>query len=162
MDPPDERAALARRAAGLVDDLSPAVADFTRFSVGKLKLLPALDDFNRCQYEVVLPTGEQIIQDGNLSTGLQNYQEFWQMMVGLSGSPRTSTETATTSASRQAAGNTVATGPVGRAGPLHANATAAPLGTRPARTPKAPYRPNSDCHRNQPADLNAARIGGGP
>ena len=80
---------------GLVDDLSPAVGDFTRFSAGQLKLLPALDDFNRCQYEVVLPTGEQIIEDGNLSTGLQNYQEFWQMMVRLSGSPRTSTEAAT-------------------------------------------------------------------
>ena len=70
---------------GLVDELSPAVDDLARFINGQLELLPAIDLFNRCMYEVVLPTGEQVIEDGNLSTGIENYKEFWQDMVGLAG-----------------------------------------------------------------------------
>jgi phospholipid/cholesterol/gamma-HCH transport system substrate-binding protein len=148
---------------GLVDDLSPAVDDFARFSAGQLELLPELDDFNRCQYEVVLPTGEQTIEDGQLSTGIENYKEFWQMMVGLAGESQNFDGNGSyVRFQAGGGGNRIATGPVGRGGPLHANATAAPLGTRPARTPKPPYRQNFACHRNQPADLNAARIGGGP
>ncbi|HLM09471.1 MAG TPA: MlaD family protein [Thermoleophilaceae bacterium] len=148
---------------GLVDDLSPAVDDFTRFSVGQLRLLPEIDDFNRCQYEVVLPTGEQTIDDAHLSTGLQNYKEFWQVMVGLAGESQNFDGNGNyTRFQAGGGGSRVATGPVGRGGPLYANATAPPLGTRPTRTPKAPYRPGFKCHRGQPADLNAARIGGGP
>ena len=148
---------------GLVADLSPAVGDFATFTGGQLELLPVLDDFNRCQYEVVLPTGEQTIEDGQLSTGLQSYKEFWQMMVGLTGESQNFDGNGNyVRFQAGGGGNTVATGPVGRGGPLHANATAPPLGTRPARTPKAPYRPNFECHRNPPADLNSAEIGGGP
>ena len=40
---------------GLVDDLQPAVADFAEFTDGQLDFLPVLDDFNRCQLEMVLP-----------------------------------------------------------------------------------------------------------
>jgi phospholipid/cholesterol/gamma-HCH transport system substrate-binding protein len=45
---------------------------------------------------------------------------------------------------------------------LFGSATAPPLGTRPARGPKPPYRPNAQCRRQQAPDLNAARIGSGP
>ena len=44
-----------------------------------------LDAFNRCQYDVVLPSGEQVIQDGSLTTGIQNYKEFFQSLAGLVG-----------------------------------------------------------------------------
>ena len=33
----------------------------------------------------MLPTGEQRIQDGNLTTGLRNYEEFFQTLVSLTG-----------------------------------------------------------------------------
>ena len=33
----------------------------------------------------ILPTGDIVINEGNLSTGTPNYKEFWQTMVGLSG-----------------------------------------------------------------------------
>jgi phospholipid/cholesterol/gamma-HCH transport system substrate-binding protein len=148
---------------GLVDDLSPAVEGFARFSNGQLELLPAIDLFNRCQLEVVLPTGEQVIEDGSLSTGIENYKEFWQVMVGLAGESQNFDGNGTYTRFQAGGGGfPIATGPVGQGGPLFANATAAPLGTRPARSPKAPYRPKFACHRNAPADLNAARIGGGP
>jgi hypothetical protein len=46
--------------------------------------------------------------------------------------------------------------------PLHGTASAPPLGTRPARGPKPPYRPNEPCHRQPAPNLSSARIGGGP
>src|SRR5215204_6912632 len=70
---------------GLVDDLQPAVSHFAEFTDGQLDLLPVLDDFNRCQLETVLPTQEQRIDDGALSTGLRNYEEFFQATVSLAG-----------------------------------------------------------------------------
>ena len=70
---------------GLVNDLQPAVRDFAEFTDGQVDLLPVLDRFNRCQLQVILPTGEARIEDGSLSTGLRNYQEFFQSMVGLTG-----------------------------------------------------------------------------
>ncbi len=148
---------------GLVDDLRPAVADLARFSSGQLTLVPKLDAFNRCQHDVVLPTGEQTIEDGNLSTGLQSYKEFWQTMVGLAGeSQNFDGNGAYTRFQPGGGGSPIATGPVGRGGPLYANATAPPLGTRPARTPKPAYKPKLACYKGRAANLNAARTGGGP
>jgi hypothetical protein len=45
---------------------------------------------------------------------------------------------------------------------LFGSAAAPPLGTRPARGPKPPYKPNELCYRQTPPDLNAAPIGAGP
>ena len=44
---------------GLVADLQPAVSDFAEFVNGQIDLLPVIDVFNRCQSDVVLPSGEQ-------------------------------------------------------------------------------------------------------
>ena len=70
---------------GLVDDLQPAIDDFAKFVNGQIELLPVFDLFNRCQSQVVLPSGNTVIQDGALSTGLKNYQEFLQAVQGLVG-----------------------------------------------------------------------------
>jgi phospholipid/cholesterol/gamma-HCH transport system substrate-binding protein len=148
---------------GLVDDLRPAVDDFAQFVNGQVRLLPVFDDFNRCQYRVVLPSGETVIEDGALSTGLQNYQEFIQALVGLVGAGQNFTGNGTYTRFQPGGGAyPVQTGAVGRLGPRYGNATAPPLGTRPARTPKPPYRREAKCRLQPVADLNAARIGPGP
>jgi phospholipid/cholesterol/gamma-HCH transport system substrate-binding protein len=56
----------------------------------------------------------------------------------------------------------VQTPSVGPGGPLHSNASEQPLGTRPAKGPKPPYKPNVKCHTNPVPDLSDAAIGGGP
>jgi ABC-type transporter Mla subunit MlaD len=147
---------------GLVDDLQPAVGDFARFTDGQLDLLPVLDDFNRCQYEVILPTQEQRIDDGALSTGLRAYEEFFQTMVSLAGESQNFDGNG--SYVRVGAGGSypVQTPPVGPGGPLHSSASEQPLGTRPAKLPKPPYRPNVKCHTQPVPDLSDAPIGGGP
>jgi phospholipid/cholesterol/gamma-HCH transport system substrate-binding protein len=149
---------------GLVDELQPAVADFAEFTDGQVDLLPVLDRFNRCQLQVILPTGEARIDDGALSTGLKNYQEFFQTMVGLAGESGNFDGNGSYTRFQSAGGGyTVKTPPLGsfREG-LFGSAQAPPLGTRPARGPKPPYKPTAPCHRQTPPDLNAARIGAGP
>jgi phospholipid/cholesterol/gamma-HCH transport system substrate-binding protein len=148
---------------GLVNDLQPAVDDFAEFTDGQVDLLPVLDRFNRCQLEVVLPTQETRIDDGALSTGLRNYEEFFQAMVGLTGESQGFDGNGSYTRFQSAGGGyRVQTPPVGSQGILYGGAAAAPLGTRPARGPKPPYRPNAQCHKQRVPDLNAARIGAGP
>ena len=149
---------------GLVEELQPAVEDFAEFTDGQVDLLPVLDLFNRCQLQVILPTGDVRIDDGALSTGLKNYQEFFQTMVGLAGESSNFDGNGSYTRFQSAGGGyRVQTPPVGnfREG-LFGSAAAPPLGTRPARGTKAPYRPNEPCHRQTPPDLNAAQIGAGP
>jgi hypothetical protein len=148
---------------GLVNDLQPAVDDFAEFTDGQVDLLPVLDRFNRCQLEVVLPTQETRIDDGALSTDLRNYEEFFQAMVGLTGESQGFDGNGSYTRFQSAGGGyRVQTPPVGSQGILYGGAPAAPLGTRPARGPKPPYRPNVQCHKQRAPDLNAARIGAGP
>jgi ABC-type transporter Mla subunit MlaD len=148
---------------GLLDDLQPAVRDFAEFTDGQLDFLPVLDDFNRCQLETILPTQEQRIDDGPLSTGLRNYEEFFQTMVSLAGESQNFDGNGTY-ARIQGGGGPVAvqTPPVGGGGPLHSSATEQPLGTRPAKAPKPPYKPNVKCHTQPVPNLSDATIGGGP
>jgi phospholipid/cholesterol/gamma-HCH transport system substrate-binding protein len=149
---------------GLVDELQPAIDDFAEFTDGQVDFLPVLDRFNRCQLQVILPTGETRLDDGALSTGLMNYQEFFQTMVGLSGESGNFDGNGSYTRFQSAGGgyrvNTPPVGPFPEG--LLGSAARPPLGTRPARGPKAPYRPDAPCHRQAPPDLNAAEIGAGP
>ena len=147
---------------GLVDELRPAVSDFAAFVDGQIDLLPQLNLFNRCQLEVVLPTQEQRIEDGNLSTGLRNYEEFFQTLVSLAGESQNFDGNGSYVRFQAGGGGYQIQTPTVGASPLFANATEPPLGTRPAKGPKPPYKPNFDCHRNAVPDLNAAKIGAGP
>ena len=148
---------------GLVEDLQPAVSDFAQFTEGQLDLLPVLDDFNRCQLEVILPTQEQRIDDGALSTGLRNYEEFFQSMVSLAGESQNFDGNGTYVRIQAGGGQfPVQTPPVGPGGVLHSTASEQPLGTRPGKGPKPPYKPGVKCHTNPVPDLSDASIGGGP
>jgi ABC-type transporter Mla subunit MlaD len=148
---------------GLLDDLKPAVSDFAAFTDGQLDFLPVLDDFNRCQLETILPTQEQRIDDGPLSTGLRNYEEFFQTMVSLAGESQNFDGNGSY-VRIQAGGGPfpVQTPSVGPGGPLHSAATEQPLGTRPAKGPKPPYKPEVKCHTQPVPDLSDAAIGSGP
>jgi ABC-type transporter Mla subunit MlaD len=149
---------------GLVDELQPAVKDLAEFVDGQVDFLPVLDKFNRCQLKVILPIGDTRIDDGALSTGIRNYQEFFQTMVGLSGeSGNFDGNGSYTRVQSAGGGYKVKSPPVGvfREG-LFGSATLPPLGTRPARGAKPPFKPNAPCYKQTPPDLNAAKIGAGP
>jgi phospholipid/cholesterol/gamma-HCH transport system substrate-binding protein len=148
---------------GLVRDLAPATRDLAIASDGTIDLLPRTDAFNRCLLEVVIPTGDVVIDDGPLTTGVSTYREFWQALVGLSGESQNFDGNGSYVRLQPGGGAYRVQGGPGTQGPLFGNATRPPLGTRPAfpgRRP--PYRRDFACHRNTPPDLNSARTGAGP
>src|SRR6185295_8213971 len=104
------------------------------------------------------------IDEGALSTGLKNYQEFFQTMVGLSGESGNFDGNGSYTRFQSAGGGyKVQTPPVGRfVEGLFGSAQVPPLGTRPARGPKAAYKPDAPCYKQTPPDLTAAKIGAGP
>jgi phospholipid/cholesterol/gamma-HCH transport system substrate-binding protein len=149
---------------GLVGDLQPAVDDLAQTTDAAVRLLPELDRLDRCFIEVILPTGDKVIQDGPLTTGIENYKEFFQTLVGLSGESQNFDGNGSYTRFQPGGGSqTVSTGSLPGTGPLFGNAIAAPLGTKPAfprRRP--PYRRDVACHRNRLPNLDAARVGAGP
>jgi phospholipid/cholesterol/gamma-HCH transport system substrate-binding protein len=149
---------------GLVEELQPAVSEFAQFTKGQFQLLPEIDLFNRCQLNVILPTGDARIDDGAFSTGLRNYQEFFQTTVGLAGESQNFDGNGSYTRFMSGGGAfPVQTQQVQQQGsPLFGSATSPPVGTRPARSGKPPYKPNAPCYKQKPPDLNAAQIGPGP
>jgi phospholipid/cholesterol/gamma-HCH transport system substrate-binding protein len=149
---------------GLVNDLQPAVDDLARFTDGTIQMLPQVDLIDRCALNNLLPVGDEVIQDGPFTTGIENYKEFFQSLVGLSGESQNFDGNGSYTRFQPGGGSqTVSTGQLPGIGSLFGNATAAPLGTRPAfprRRP--PYRSDVACHRNARPNLNSAAIGAGP
>ena len=146
---------------GLVADLQPAVSDFAEFTDGQVKLLPILDEFNKCQDHTVLASGEQTIQDGGLTTGIANYKEFFQSLEGLVGAGQNFTGNGVYTRFQPGGGAfpaALGSGTSQRFGSF----TAQSLGTRPARGTKPPYKPNAKCSTQPVPDLNSAKIGPGP
>jgi ABC-type transporter Mla subunit MlaD len=67
---------------GLLEQLAPATGDLAKLTHAELQFLPQIDAFDRCITGVFLPTGNIVVGDGALSSGVPNYQEFWHAIVG--------------------------------------------------------------------------------
>jgi ABC-type transporter Mla subunit MlaD len=148
---------------GLIQELSPATADLARLTDRTLKLLPQADLVAKCATNVILPTGDIKIDDGPLTSGAENYKEFWYTMVGLAGEGQNFDGNGMYVRFQPGGGDqTISTGKVGplTGDTLFANAVAAPLGTRPAFTGKrSPYKPDVPCYTQKIPDLNGAATG---
>jgi phospholipid/cholesterol/gamma-HCH transport system substrate-binding protein len=141
---------------GLAAELSPATADLAKLTNEALKLLPQTDLASKCARDVLLPTGDIVIED-EFTTGVENYKEFFYTLVGLSGEGqnfdgngmyvRFQTGGGAESLSLgSASANT---------GELFGNAVAVPLGNRPFYPgQRPPYRPTVACHTQNRPNLN--------
>jgi virulence factor Mce-like protein len=148
---------------GLVNVLQPSIHDLAGLTDESLKLIPQLDLINRCATGVVLPTGDIPINDGFLSTGLPNYKEFWQAMVGLSSESSNFDGNGQYTRFQPGGGDqSVHTGN-SPSGQLFGNAAAKPLGTQPRFPGKEPpYNSKVACYKNPLPNVNTAPIGSGP
>jgi phospholipid/cholesterol/gamma-HCH transport system substrate-binding protein len=149
---------------GLVSQLSPTTADLAAVTDATLSLLPKVDLVDRCALDVVLPAGDIKLQDGPFTTGEENYKEFWNALVGLSGEGQNFDGNGMYVRLQPGGGpDLIATGPSSLGGEtLFGNALVRPLGTRPkypGRRP--PYVSDQPCYRQPVPDLNgpAAEIG---
>jgi phospholipid/cholesterol/gamma-HCH transport system substrate-binding protein len=154
---------------GLVNDLRPAIDDLAQVTDDSINLFPRVDDASRCFIENVLPAGDIVI-DGPPGypheTGVENYKEFWQSQVALSGESQNFDGNGGYTRFQPGGGDQTFTTTNTRLGgpPFFTNPNLAPIGSLPkypARRP--PYRRDVKCFNNDLPRVNEnAVLGGGP
>jgi uncharacterized protein YukE len=152
---------------GLVNDLRPAVDDLAQLTDDTVQLLPKVDDASRCFIENILPTGDIVIDVPGYPhvTGVENYKEFWQSQVALSGESQNFDGNGQYTRFQPGGGTqTLSTGPTRTGGPpMFANPNLPSLGSipkYPARKP--PYRRDVECHENALPRVNENAVIGSP
>jgi phospholipid/cholesterol/gamma-HCH transport system substrate-binding protein len=149
---------------GLLKDLSPAV-DNTSHTIGATRsLISGADELARCFTHNIVPTGNQVIQDGPASSGQQVYQELFNSAVGIAGASGNFDGNGRYVRSSAGGGSILDQTPnVGQAGPFFGNFVLPPLGTRPAFAGHPPPLNRSvDCYKNAEPNLNSAKTGTAP
>jgi len=152
---------------GLVSDLRPSIRNLATVTDESVKLFPQVDLVSRCFTDVILPTGDIKVNDPPLSTGVENYKEFWQTLTALSGESQNFDGNGQYTRFQTGGGShLVSTGQALGGGPesvQFGNAIAQPIGTRPARPAvRPPYNRTFPCYKNPIPDVNGAATGGGP
>ena len=148
---------------GLTNQLRPATSDLSRVVDVSLSLLPQADLLAQCATKVILPAGDVKIDEGPLSTGVENYKEFWYGMVGLSAESQNfdgngpyvrfqvggGDQTVSVGGANTALGDT-----------LFGATPQKPIGTRPAYPGKRPpYNSEAPCKDQPVPDFNGAKVG---
>jgi phospholipid/cholesterol/gamma-HCH transport system substrate-binding protein len=148
---------------GLVNDLRPAIGNLASVTDESLKLVPQLDLLNRCATDVILPNGDVPIHDGFLTTGVPNYKEAWQAIVGLSSESQNFDGNGLYTRFQAGGGDQPVVSKSSPSGILYGNATAKILGTQPTRPASPPPKKSSvACYKNPLPNLDNAPIGDGP
>jgi phospholipid/cholesterol/gamma-HCH transport system substrate-binding protein len=148
---------------GLASELAPLSRDLAQVTDSSIDLLPETNLTSRCVRDVLLPTGDVVIQD-EFTNGEENYKEFFYSLVGLAGEGQnfdgngmyvrfqTGGGTHTVSLGKSTTGSTA---------PQFGNNVGVPLGNRPAYPGKrSPYKPTATCYKQTLPNLNgpAARL----
>jgi phospholipid/cholesterol/gamma-HCH transport system substrate-binding protein len=154
-------------AGGLLHSLRPAMQSFATAIDSSFDLFRQTNLTSRCFNEVILPSGDTVLQDGPGTTGAPNYKEFWYTMVGFAGEAQgfdgagSYVRTATGGGDRLVQTGKLADRPKGR-DQLYGNALLPPVGSRPKRPAKAPpYKPDVPCYKNPKPNLNGPAAGPG-
>jgi phospholipid/cholesterol/gamma-HCH transport system substrate-binding protein len=141
---------------GLAQELSPATQDLARLIDRASQLLPETDLVSKCLRDVVLPEGDQVIND-EFTTGRENYKEFFYALVGIAGEGQNTDGNGMYVRFQTGGGSQqVSLGSKGsNSGELFGNNTQVPLGNRPAYPGKRPpYMPNVPCYTQKIANVN--------
>jgi phospholipid/cholesterol/gamma-HCH transport system substrate-binding protein len=142
---------------GLLEDLGPATRDLARVTHTSRELTPKADDFNRCITEVLIPTGNIKVDDGEFSANTENYKEFWHAVVGQAGEGQGFDGNGPLlRLSAPGGSRTITSGKTNyQLQSLHASATLPLLRTSPAFPNKVPpLRRDKPCHENPVPDVN--------
>ena len=149
---------------GLVSDLTPAVQATASTIHSSTALVSQTNALARCVTHNLVPTGNTVIQDPPLTTGVPVYQELLESAVGIAGAGQSFDGNGRYLRSSAAGGSDlVQTGLLGSQGPLFGNAVLAPIGTRPAWPGKAPpVKSSTLCFQDAAPALNHVSTGVGP
>ena len=141
---------------GLAKELSPATSDLAKLIDRASELLPETDLASKCLRDVVLPTGDLVIND-EFTTGSENYKEFFYALVGIAGEGQNTDGNGMYVRFQTGGGSQMLS--LGdkstNAGELFGNNVQVPLGNRPAYPGKRPpYKPDEPCYKQKIADVN--------
>ncbi len=155
-----------QEAGGLVELVRRATPDLAAASQAGLTTLPQVYQLSRCTSDVLVPTGNQVIDD-RFTTGQPNYREFFYTTANLAGESQNFDGNGPYLRLQPGNGDLTAsqTDPNGNLATdktLWAHTTLPPLGTQPGFGPKPPYRPDVKCFTNDVPDLNAGLGAVGP
>ncbi len=147
-----------------MSDLTPAVQATASTIHSSTALVSQSNALARCVIHNLVPTGNTVIQDPPLTSGVPVYQELLESAVGIAGAGQNFDGNGRYLRSSVAGGaDPVQTGVLGSQGPLFGNAVLAPLGTRPAWPGQAPpVKSGTPCFQNAAPDLNRVNTGAGP
>jgi ABC-type transporter Mla subunit MlaD len=70
---------------GVAKGLDAATPSLAKLTTEQVPLFKQTEAFNKCLTNVIYPTGNTVLQDGNSTSGAENYKEFWYSLVGLAG-----------------------------------------------------------------------------
>jgi phospholipid/cholesterol/gamma-HCH transport system substrate-binding protein len=152
---------------GLLDSLQPATASLAAAASASRGFLTQTNLTSRCFNEVILPTGDTVINEGPFTSGASVFKEFWYVMTAFASEAQSIDGNGSLVNTATGGGDIlVKTGklqdrPKNR-DVLYGHALTKPLGTRPARPSKKPkYEPDKDCYKNAKPNLNgpAAKAG---
>lgn len=144
--------------ARLLAELTPGFAAAAH--VGREKALPQLNQLSLCTTRVLVPTGNQTVND-QFSTGGPNYREFFYNLVNFAGSIQNFDGNGPYFRA-QANGGTVLVGepnPEGNPGTEsdqinYAHVVNAPIGNQPQIAKQPPFEPNRRCYKNPVPNVN--------
>ncbi|HET7416763.1 MAG TPA: MlaD family protein [Solirubrobacterales bacterium] len=159
----------AREAGGdvkLLRESTPALAGAAL--VSKRSTVPQLNQLSVCTTKVMVPTGNQVIND-RFSTGGPNYREFLYNLVNFAGMAQNFDGNGPYSRA-QVGGGPVLVGepnPLGNRGTFsdqsnYAHVIEEPLGTQPQLSGKPPLKPEVRCYTNPVPDVNGPLAQPGP
>jgi virulence factor Mce-like protein len=149
---------------GLAQQLARTTPGLAKVSDSSLQLLPQLDLIDKCLTNVILPAGDAKLQDGTLTTGQENYKEFWESMVGLSSEGQNFDGNGMYVRFQPGGGSqTLSLGPASLSGDdVFTNPATKPLGSRPTYPGKRPpYKPDVACDTQTLPDFNGPAANGG-
>jgi len=142
--------------ARLLREATPGFAGAAQ--AGKAIALPQLNRISLCTTRVLVPTGNQTIND-QFSTGGPNYREFLYTLVNFSGWGQTFDGNGPFVRIQPGGGNVLAeaaapTGNLLTDKQLFANTIVAPSGTQPQLAGRPPKKPDVRCDSNPVPDVN--------
>jgi phospholipid/cholesterol/gamma-HCH transport system substrate-binding protein len=157
-----------RELGGTARLLRQAAPGLARATNAGARLFPQIDLLSRCTSDVLIPTGDTVIDDAGgaypFSTGQPVYRSFFYGAVGLAGESQQFDGNGPFVRFQPGGGDELVAmenpGGLFRATRLWAHTIQPPLGIRPPIPDDLPpYRPDFACHRNPVPDLNSAEVG---
>jgi phospholipid/cholesterol/gamma-HCH transport system substrate-binding protein len=143
-------------AARLLREMTPGLAGAAQ--AGKATALPQLNQISLCTTKVLVPTGNQTVND-RFSTGGPNYREFLYYLVNFAGQSQNFDGNGPYFRIQAGGGNKLLKGldPIVKQvsdKEQWANSIAAPLGTQPQLGGLPPKKPSVRCYKNPVPDVN--------